>query len=194
MDSDTIKDIIVNKYYERKFLENPILTGDGLTFPLQFKTLWDNFMSRNHERFNKIVSLLLVEYNPLNNVEGYTYTKNEIGQRKDTFVNGATETRQTNAERNAETQGFTSSFDSSSSNLPTTKTTAKNESFVDKVNVDSSTDSKTTDSTEDNMTEFKFGNIGVTKTTDLIESALELNKYNIYDFILAEFMNEITIY
>lgn len=194
VEKDDVISLLGLKYYERRFLENPYLTNSGMTYTNQFVEFWDRFMSQNHDRFNKIGSLLMTEYNPLNNYEGHSYLTNEIGERKTDFENDEVKVTNVQGARHNESKDYTSAFESTDATIPSSKAINDNQSATDSTTTDAFGNSSTTHETTDSTTEFKFGNLGAATTMDMIAKELKQRTYNLVEFIVAEFINEISIY
>lgn len=115
----------------------------------------------------------ILEYNPIWNVDG---TETE------THVLGATELQK---------QYGTSTSTAKASQVPDDMTTEK-EVGKSETQRDAYTDKEISASHTDSITRVRSGNIGVTKTQDMINDEREVAKFNFIDIVMRDVINAIS--
>lgn len=167
------------------------------------------FFLKNYDNFDKMAEALLSEYNPIENYDRYEDTT----ENRDTEENGE---YQSETSSSASSTGSTSSESGETIGEVTTDHTlsAMNVSTYQPSNQDTTTqhtNSSTTEggaseessangsesggnskTTDDDFTRESHihGNIGVTTSQQMIESEIELRKFNIYDYIADLYAGE----
>lgn len=124
-------------------------------------------------KWDKLFKTLSLEYNPIWNVDGTETTVSDIAERHSTMDNGQKHSTSENSEKPFDTDIY--------------KDTNKNE-----LTNDSSQDEVTQDAYIDTVTLTRQGNIGVTKTQDLIESEREVADFVYMDVVMKDIIDNIT--
>lgn len=153
-----------------------------------FKQLSDTFFKKWSYQITKLLNTQEFDYNPIWNRDGtttHTLTSERAKDRNmgDDFV-------ETNSEDNTgTTENTVSAFDSSSyqpndktsDSSHTGRNTGSNRDITEKEN----------EGYGENYKEVSQGNIGVTSTQSLIEEERKLYEFNIYDWIVSKYEDEL---
>lgn len=159
------------------------------------------FFLKNYDNFDKMAEALLAEYDPIENYNRYEDTK----ENRDVERSGGNESSAsgsgTSGSGGSNTYGLNNtehqvSAMNSNDYQPRSKdiNSQRVDSFTNETTTsDSSSASGSFDeSTDDDFTRDSHihGNIGVTTSQQMIESEIELRKFNIYDYIADLYANE----
>lgn len=170
-----------------------------------------NFFNKHQRTFTKWIEALSIQYDPLNNydrTEEYTDSESTNGTntRSNTSSNSGnsstSETHSITKTNGGTSQNDVSAYDQASSYSPKDKRT---DSFTDSDNGTSGV----TDTTSNNgtfsengseqgqriltHTAHLFGNIGVTTSQQMLQSQLDISRWNIYENIADLFCDEFCI-
>lgn len=167
------------------------------------------FFLKNYDNFDKMAEALLSEYNPIENYNRYEDTT----ENRDTAEQGTFENESNTRSQGSGTSGNTIQNSIGSQNTEH-QISAMNESDYQKASKDitsgrsdtSTSNGSTSETssitgeeaggnsktTDDDFTRESHihGNIGVTTSQQMIESELELRKFNIYDYIADLYAGE----
>ena len=162
--------------------------------------------TKHYRTFEKWITALNLEYNPLENYdrqEDWTDTgnkQNTLGFTDDTTT---TSTGQTTTEGNSEQNGFTedqvSAFDSNTYQESEKHIIDTDENHSDEVNSTNTMTNSSEQNTEGNEdtenvhTGRIHGNIGVTTSQQMLQSELDISRFNIIQEITNLFMVELCI-
>ena len=162
--------------------------------------------TKHFRTFEKWITALNIEYNPLENYdrfEDYTDKRTENSTENVKDKNTTATSSQTNtsgrSEQNGDTEDLTSAFDSGSYQpadkhvIDTDESHSDNTSSNGNISYDSNVDTtgkKTDDSTHIGRI---HGNIGVTTSQQMLQSELDIAKFNIINEITKVFMQELCI-
>lgn len=161
---------------DKQILVDAIVEECGMMFPIHQQPFYlasniNNWFKRRYKDFSKLCEALYADYNPTEN-----YNMIEIVKGSD---NGTTESSTTingTSEGINKVSGFNSSTlvdDTSSSGKSQTSSTNKGN-----------------DTNTYNKTLTRSGNIGVTTTQQMIESSIELSRFDIYRYIIEQFIEQ----
>lgn len=159
-----------------KYGECPLISPD-----LDYMLLAIGAWSRKwYDNIDRMVKAITAEYNPIHN-----YDRNEVWSEED-----------------SRTTGENGSIDRQYSDTSENKVSAYNADTYQENTLDASggTEGTTTEKTiydggSKSRNGHVYGNIGTTKSTEMVKDELELrNKYNIYDIISEIFYKEFCIY
>lgn len=213
LDARLNKQTLLNKIMQECGAMQPIYTTTSV-----FKLFSDNFFELHYEQIKKLTDTLYFEYTPIWNKDG---TIREIVSRElnedinrgiDTTNNKVvSDTELTNdtdagtINNNGSVETVTSAFNESSYQ-PSTKDNSDNTEIRDLIeshNTNRNLIDKTVESTdditnrgEDETTALKRveqGNIGVTSTQSLIQEERMLHEFNIYQWIVDKYRNELML-
>lgn len=171
-----IKDIELPEQLDKQLLIDSIVEECGMMNPIHQQPYYlasniNNWFKRRYNDFSKLCEALYADYNPINN---YDMTETEKGSDDSTNSNSATST--TSGSALDKVSGF---------NSP---------ELVNDTDTTTSSSGTSSSSGEGNRsyerTLTRSGNIGVTTTQQMIESSIELAKYDIYTYIITEFMKQ----
>lgn len=170
-------------YDENKFpYDQPITTYNNLRHQIGYILLSKKYT------YEGLWTSTQLEYNPLYNVDGTTITNRTL--------------KQTGTDTNARTGSDTTS--NSGSDVTTGQKTTYDTSFLDsdKSTLEHGLESETTYGSnnvetrnlqdQETITERRYGNIGVTKSTDLIDSQRETVKFDVLKYIVHDIVNQIS--
>lgn len=167
------------------------------------------FFLKNYDNFDKMAEALLAEYNPIENYDRHEDTT----ENRDVAEEGSYENQSSSSTQGSGTSGNTISNSIGSQNVEH-QVSAMNSNDYQKRNKDitsarsdSSTNNGTTSesvsstaddaggntkTTDDDFVRSSHihGNIGVTTSQQMIESEIELRKFNIYDYIADLYASE----
>ena len=159
------------------------------------------FFLKNYDNFDKMAEALLAEYNPIENYDRYedTTENRDIdksgGNSSSASGQGSSESGGSNTYGSNDTEHKVSAMNSNEYQ-PRSKdiNSQRIDSFTNQsTSSDSSSASGTFDETTDDdfiRTSHIHGNIGVTTSQQMIQSEIELRKFNIYDYIADLYANE----
>lgn len=128
----------------------------------------------NAYKWEKLYKTTLLEYNPIWNVDGTEVEEHEIGERKTT--SNYDDTR---------SEGTTSQVPD---DMTSEKEVGKNVTTID-----AHEDVVTEASAYDKITKTRSGNIGVTKTQDMIKDERGVAVFNYVDIVITDIINTITL-
>ena len=171
--------------------------------------IWSKRMLPTWKRLNETFN---AEYNPLYNVDAYETITEDRDLHGTRDVNGNTKGKSTSSNNGTATQNGSSTENGTTTNQQTgynsetfkngdktimddtTTTNASsttNASAETNDDVTNTVDENTSDTGTITTTNRRYGNIGVTKSTDLVLSELEVRpKLNIYSYIVDGFKNK----
>ena len=132
-----------------------------------------NCVRSNAYKWEKLYKTTLLEYNPIWNVDGTETETHDIGARKTT-----------NNYDNTKSTGTASQVPD---DMTTEKEVAKNVSEMD-----AREDTVSEDSTQDVITRVRSGNIGVTKTQDMIKDERDVANFNYIKIVMTDVINSIS--
>lgn len=193
---------------------------DGVNAATYLSNKWSHFIMMNQDRFTKLLSLVLRQYNGLNNYEGHSLLTTDIGARGSEDSYGKKESQDVRGQQivtneigarsgtsSDDSSNLASSFDTDTSSLANganlSSSTTQTDAATDKSTVGSYTDSHTSESYKDThkedaakdvTKEFKFGNLGVSTGADMISKEQAIRQMGYPEIIFIEFINQYTIY
>ena len=201
------KDIVINNILE-ECNELEVLYADP-DYMQAVIGIWSKRMLPTWIRLNETFN---AEYNPLYNVDAYETITEDRDLHGTRDINGNTKGKSTTSNSGTTTENATTSEDGTTTQQVsgynseafknadktivvdetsvngTTTTNASTETNDDVSNV---VDENTSDTGTITTTNRRYGNIGVTKSTDLVLSELEVRpKLNIYSYIVDGFKNK----
>lgn len=127
----------------------------------------------NAYKWEKLYKTTLLEYNPIWNVDGTEIEEHEIGERKTT--------------NNYDNSKSTATASQVPDDMATEKEVAKNVSEMD-----AREDVVTEAEAFDKITRTRSGNIGVTKTQDMINDEREVANFNYIKVVMTDVINAIS--
>lgn len=132
-----------------------------------------NCVRSNAYKWEKLYNTTLLEYNPIWNVDGTETETHDIGRvhTKNDYGN--------------------SSSTATASQVPDDMTTEKEVGKSETVR-NAYSDEETTDSRQDVITRVRSGNIGVTKTQDMINDERKVAEFNYIKIIMTDLINSIS--
>lgn len=157
-----------------------------------FVESWERFFEKNRVNFTRMYAALIAEYNPINN---YDMTENETnsetrGEVLKTFaptaeniISESTTTRENVDSLVTTFDDVTPRLDNRVQNPQTTISTTTNT-----VGNTETTTQNAPNSGERSLT--RSGNIGVTTSQQMIESEINLRRFNFVDYVLSEFVKQ----
>lgn len=167
------------------------------------------FFLKNYDNFDKMAEALLAEYNPIENYDRYEDTT----ENRDVAEEGSYENQSSSSTQGSGSSGNTiqnsiggqntehqvsamnvstyqqSSKDITSARNDSSSTTGTTSESVSSTADDAGGNTKTTDDDFVRSSHI-HGNIGVTTSQQMIESEIELRKFNIYDYIADLYAGE----
>ena len=162
--------------------------------------------TKHYRTFNKWITALNIEYNPLENYDRFEdwNDKGTEDHTENTKDKTGTETSSTNnmsgkSKQNGNTEDLTSAFDSSEYQPADRHDIDTDETHEDKSVTDSNIDYNGTSETSGHRSDDRthigriHGNIGVTTSQQMLQSELDIAKFNIIDEITKIFMRELCI-
>lgn len=167
------------------------------------------FFLKNYDNFDKMAEALLAEYNPIENYDRYENTT----EVRDVSEEGSFQNNSSTTSQGSGTSGNTISNSIGGQNVEHQVSAMNSDDYqkrnkdITSARNDSSTTNGTTSesasitgdeaggntkSTDDDFSRESHihGNIGVTTSQQMIESEIELRKFNIYDYIADLYANE----
>ena len=159
------------------------------------------FFLKNYDNFEKMAEALLADYNPIENYDRYEDTSenrdiNKSGGNQSTASGeGSSSSGGTNTVGGYNTEHQISAMNSNDYQKRNKDiTSARTDTYS---NESTSSDSSSTSGSFDESTDDDFertshihGNIGVTTSQQMIQSEIELRKFNIYDYIADLYASE----
>ena len=143
---------------------------------------------RKKYEWDTLYSSIIQEYNPIWNVDGTETT--EYSKEKETNTIGAATDTFTSGERNGTTTDFAIPYNGTEEK-ETGKATSQNNTYTDTNTKGTHTD--TLDRDAHTVTITRTGNIGVTKTQELLQSQRDIAMFDFLDTVLKECIDAITI-
>lgn len=184
---------------DKETLVNLILTEGGEFEPLyadanMMKGQIDLFVSQHMRTFTKWVKALAIEYNPIENydrMEDWTDVNHNIESSTGNIKNDSNGNSSSNNTDN--TNNNVSAFDDYSMSPHDSSVTSSNSSANSSAN--SSSNSITNGSSDGNSTHTgrTHGNIGVTTSQQMLQSELDIARFNIYQQICDLFIDELLL-
>ena len=184
---------------DKETLVNLILTEGGEFEPLyadanMMKGQIELFVSQHMRTFTKWVKALAIEYNPLENydrTEDWTDVNHNIESSTGNIKNNSNGNSSSNNTDN--TNNSVSAFDNNIMSPHDSSITSSNSSANSSVS--SSSNSITNGSSDGNSTHTgrTHGNIGVTTSQQMLQSELDIARFNIYQHICDLFIDELLL-
>ena len=184
---------------DKETLVNLILTEGGEFEPLyadanMIKGQIDLFVSQHMRTFTKWVKALAIEYNPIENydrMEDWTDVNHNIESSTGNIKNDSNGNSSSNNTDN--TNNNVSAFDDYSMSPHDSSVTSSNSSANSSAN--SSSNSITNGSSDGNSTHTgrTHGNIGVTTSQQMLQSELDIARFNIYQQFCDLFIDELLL-
>ena len=192
---------------DKETLVNLILTEGGEFEPLyadanMMKGQIELFVSQHMRTFTKWVKALAIEYNPLENydrMEDWTDVNHNIESSTGNIKNNSNGNSSSNSTGNNtdNTNNTVSAFDDNSMSPHDSSITSSNSSVNSSANssASSSSNSITNGSSDGNSTHTgrTHGNIGVTTSQQMLQSELDIARFNIYQHICDLFIDELLL-
>lgn len=174
--------------YKQKFANLLLQEQDESAFVTRtFKKLQSVCIRKKYE-WDTLYSSIIQVYNPIWNVDGTETTEysaeketNQIGSATDTFTSG---------ERKGTTTDFAIPYNGTTEK-ETGKSTSQNISYTDTNTKGQHTDTLNRDAHTVTIT--RQGNIGVTKTQELLQSQRDIAMFDFLDTVLKDCIDAITI-
>lgn len=184
---------------DKETLVNLILTEGGEFEPLyadanMMKGQIDLFVSQHMRTFTKWVKALAIEYNPIENydrMEDWTDVNHNIESSTGNIKNDSN--GNSSSKNTDNTNNNVSAFDDYSMSPHDSSVTSSNSSANSSAN--SSSNSITNGSSDGNSTHTgrTHGNIGVTTSQQMLQSELDIARFNIYQQICDLFIDELLL-
>ena len=184
---------------DKETLVNLILTEGGEFEPLyadanMMKGQIELFVSQHMRTFTKWVKALAIEYNPLENydrVEDWTDVNHNIESSTGNIKNNSNGNSNSNNTDN--TNNSVSAYDDNSMSPRDSSITSSNSSANSSAS--SNSNSITNGSSDGNSTHTgrTHGNIGVTTSQQMLQSELDIARFNIYQHICDLFIDELLL-
>lgn len=184
---------------DKETLVNLILTEGGEFEPLyadanMMKGQIELFVSQHMRTFTKWVKALAIEYNPLENydrMEDWTDVNHNI--ESSTGNSSSNSSGNSNGNNTDNTNNNVSAFDDYSMSPHDSSVTSSNSSANSSAS--SSSNSITNGSSDGNSTHTgrTHGNIGVTTSQQMLQSELDIARFNIYQQICDLFIDELLL-
>ena len=174
--------------YKQKFANLLLQEQDENAFVIRTFNKLKSVCIRKKYEWDTLYSSIIQEYNPIWNVDGTETTEysaeketNQIGAATDTFTSG---------ERNGTTTDFAIPYNGTVEK-ETGKATSQNNTYTDTNTKGQHTDTLNRDAHTVTIT--RQGNIGVTKTQDLLQSQRDIAMFDFLDTVLKDCIDAITI-
>ena len=184
---------------DKETLVNLILTEGGEFEPLyadadMMKGQIELFVSQHMRTFTRWVKALAIEYNPLENydrMEDWTDVNHNIESSTGNIKNNSNGNSSSNNTDN--TNNSVSAFDDNSMSPHDSSITSSNSSANSSAS--SNSNSITSGSSDGNSTHTgrTHGNIGVTTSQQMLQSELDIARFNIYQHICDLFIDELLL-
>lgn len=184
---------------DKETLVNLILTEGGEFEPLyadanMMKGQIELFVSQHMRTFTKWVKALSIEYNPIENydrMEDWTDVNHNI--ESSTGNSSSNSSGNSNGNNTNNTNNSVSAFDDNSMSPHDSSITSSNSSANSSAS--SSSNSITNGSSDGNSTHTgrTHGNIGVTTSQQMLQSELDIARFNIYQHICDLFIDELLL-
>lgn len=197
------KSIILDTYEDKTEIDDDVISDINSTINALF--------FKNADKYDKIVALMAIEYDPLENYNGIEKTKTTNGSRVDSnaygthidvdllgntrVVNNAGVTHGYSEEKvvgdNATTGQLRSRVDNNSDAVNDTTTS---DSVTNQYTKGSHTDTLTTGSQIIEIENNRHGNLGVTTSQQMYKSEVDMREwFNFYGIIFSDIVESITI-
>lgn len=174
--------------YKQKFANLLLQEQDENAFMTRTFNKLQSVCIRKKYEWDTLYSSIIQEYNPIWNVDGTEKTEysaekeiNQIGAATDIFTSG---------ERIGTTTDFAIPYNGTEEK-ETGKATSQNTSYTDTNTKGTHTD--TLDKNAHTVTITRQGNIGVTKTQELLQSQRDIAMFDFLDTVMKECIDAITI-
>ena len=174
--------------YKQKFANLLLQEQDEKDFGIRTLNKLKSVCIRKKYEWDTLYSSIIQEYNPIWNVDGTEKTEysaeketNNIGSATDTFTSG---------ERNGTTTDYAIPYNGTEEK-ETGKATSQNNTYTDTNTKGSHTDTLNRDAHTVTIT--RTGNIGVTKTQELLQSQRDIAMFDFLDTVLKDCIDAITI-
>lgn len=183
-------DIIYEYYYDRTVFDN-------MKFPRNSEvTTYNNLrksiaimINTKAYTYSNLYNSTILEFNPLWNVDGTVETVRELKQTgTDTFAHTGSDTS-TNSGSDITTDGRTA-YDTDS--FLNTEKSALQHGMSNETEYDSSNQETRNLKDNETITVTRQGNIGVTKSTELLEDYRKLVEFDLWKYITHDIVNQIT--
>lgn len=172
-------------YGERRFPYYGLENIDNEAF-FQFSSTWNHYCNENRDNWLKMWNALKVEYAPLDN---YNMTESERTHHDGDDVSDREihMARQEGTISPTEVRQYATTYEKTDGSLTGYTTQA-----VDMNSADNGTDTTTYTTADVERTLTRKGNIGVTTSQQMLQSELDLRKFNLKYEIIEGFINEYT--
>ena len=202
--SDGVKrilDPIQVKYEIMRFIDWSFIGSESDTPTTAFNNAWSQFVDLNSFNFSQLYKAYMTDYDPLANYDKHseiTYsaekTTNAYGEIKATTEHG-TLTNTTDKNGNVQTATTSETTIESSAFVDKAKQTINNNARInettqgdDTITTGAHTDTVNTDA--HTVTEYTRGNVGTTRTAQMLGDELDARKNNLGRYIIELFINQ----
>lgn len=179
---------VLDSDYRQKFANLLLQEQNEKDFGIRTLNKLKSVCIRKKYEWDTLYSSIIQEYNPIWNVDGTETTEysaeketNNIGVATDTFTSG---------ERNGTTTDYAIPYNGTEEK-ETGKATSQNNTYTDTNTKGAHTDTLNKDA--HTVTIIRHGNIGVTKTQELLQSQRDIAMFDFLDTVLRECIDAITI-
>lgn len=174
--------------YKQKFANLMLQEQDETEFVTRTLNKLNSVCIRKKYEWNTLYSSIIQEYNPIWNVDGTE--KTEYSAEKETNTIGAATDTFTSGERSGTTTDFVIPYNGTEEK-ETGKATSKNNTYTDTNTKGTHTDTFNRDAHSVTIT--RQGNIGVTKTQELLQSQRDIAMFDFLDTVFKDCIDAITI-
>lgn len=186
------------KYCEYNFWDRNVISRHELVDDVvsDFVNQWGVYLAFEQDNIDKMFSVYMSQYNPLNNAERTEETTNQSSGLDSTTITTIYGKSTTNSGSDNDTStNSASGYDNANNLVPTDKNVS--DTTYGKTVTDSGTDRNTTGVTygkKDVTTFHTSGTIGVITNQDMIEKELKLRENVLRRKIIDKFIRETTVY
>lgn len=174
--------------YKQKFANLMLQEQDEMELFTRTLNKLNSVCIRKKYEWETLYSSIIQEYNPIWNVDG-TETTDYSAEKETNTIGAATDTF-TSGERSATTTDFAIPYNGTEEK-ETGKATSQNNTYTDTNTKGTHTDTFNKDAHTVTIT--RKGNIGVTKTQDLLQSQRDIAMFDFLDTVLKDCIDAITI-
>ncbi len=197
------KSIILDTYEDKTEIDEDVITDINSTISALFY--------KNADKYDKIVALMNIEYDPLENYNGIEETKTTNGNRVDSNVYGShTDNDVLGNTRIVNNAGATHGYseekvvgDNATTGQLRSRVDNHSDAVINTTTSDSVTNQYTKGSHTDTLTTWqqiievenkRHGNLGVTTSQQMFKSEVDMRGwFNFYDIIFSDIIETITI-
>lgn len=177
------KDILIVEIMKSCASSEPLMN----TFQ-SFKMISDGFFAKWKYQIGKLLDTQEFDYNPIWNKDGTTkYIKSNERDRVENVEDDYGETNNRNI--NSTNTNNVSAYDSTTYQPHDQDITSTSDD--DTIKSERNRDTKESEGFAENYTEIQQGNIGVTTTQSMIKEEQSLYEFNIYEWIVNKYRNEL---